>query len=817
MALDERFILDPNLQDVFRDKDTGLPLRDGYILFFEDKARTIPKEVYTISGTPPNYTYTSVGVRVNLNSAGYIGETIGGTPINQLYYFPFDGNESTTTGAVDLYFIEIYNSDDVLQGTREAWPNTTASSAETEVDENFIPNGQLLLHTDLPETPTEQAGEIRAEFTDVAYGGYEYVGPSVPTGQVIVSFDRFGSFTANPEKSPRYAIKIEKNGTADETIAELRIVFDDVNKFASATDEFTLKFSASSQINTIITSIEIVKNFGTGGSPSPEQRTPIASNIALNAGYQPIVVPGFVFGDNTLDTLGLNDDDFVAIAITFPTTTSFEVSMTDFLLTEGDIAAPVFEYETDRDFIRDALGGGFPVPAYDGSDIGLPALLTKDGWTFDSSQIGKVFMATTDSLGFGELACDGARYDPADVSADGIPYSRLFGVIGNRFGTGEDYTAAFSHDSGGPSDLLFLAPSTAGPFADPANGAMSPGFTYDFGALGEANTYFVKTGRVGAGSEPKSVLIRNTQISDVDLSVAAGVAPLPPADGAIPTGFTFTVDSAHNMYEQELISIYPASEKVGTGYGQFVISNFPATAAALAGTYFEFDSINAGVRQQYYVWFTVDGAGADPAVAGRTGIQIGLNATDSDSDIRRSIAVALNGRKYTCITVVDGSTIAAGSFFIFDCTAGQFYVWYEVDSVGTDPAPAGRIGIKSAILSTDNETAVVSKTANAINTRFFAVPDLRGAFIRGYDPTGVRDTDSLNRTTFQSNLLFGSAIGTEQMDEVQQHNHEYFSFQADHASGAGQESINTNGARTGLTGGLETRPRNTALQYIIKY
>jgi hypothetical protein len=45
----------------------------------------------------------------------------------------------------------------------------------------------------------------------------------------------------------------------------------------------------------------------------------------------------------------------------------------------------------------------------------------------------------------------------------------------------------------------------------------------------------------------------------------------------------------------------------------------------------------------------------------------------------------------------------------------EYYVWYRVDNVGTDPAVAGKTGIRIDLLSTDTATIIRNKTLNTIN------------------------------------------------------------------------------------------------------
>jgi phage-related tail fiber protein len=97
----------------------------------------------------------------------------------------------------------------------------------------------------------------------------------------------------------------------------------------------------------------------------------------------------------------------------------------------------------------------------------------------------------------------------------------------------------------------------------------------------------------------------------------------------------------------------------------------------------------------------------------------------------------------------------------------------------------------------------------AIGTTFgsasgkFAVPDLRGEFIRGWDHG--RGVDA------------GRGFGTAQIDQFKSHSHQYDNFvpgNATMSSGSARDCVSAN---TTAVGGDETRPRNVALMYCIKY
>jgi hypothetical protein len=143
MALNTKYYALQPLQGLFRDKDTALPMSNGKIYFYQDVVRTIPKNIFKISGTPPNYTYTVVGNSITLSSIGSYQDDDGNdfTP----YLYPYDAN-----GNIDLYYISVYNEDAVFQFSREGVPNVSGISSETTNVINYVPNGQFLAHNDLP-------------------------------------------------------------------------------------------------------------------------------------------------------------------------------------------------------------------------------------------------------------------------------------------------------------------------------------------------------------------------------------------------------------------------------------------------------------------------------------------------------------------------------------------------------------------------------------------------------------------------------------------------------------------------------------------
>jgi phage-related tail fiber protein len=160
----------------------------------------------------------------------------------------------------------------------------------------------------------------------------------------------------------------------------------------------------------------------------------------------------------------------------------------------------------------------------------------------------------------------------------------------------------------------------------------------------------------------------------------------------------------------------------------------------------------------------------------------------------------------TTLKILDGAVTAAktnnslvptGAFMPFAMITAPTG-WLKANG-----AAISRTGIYANLFATIGTTFGVGDGSSTFN-----LPDLRGQFIRSWADDG---------TVYDS----GRAFGTTQADDFKSHTHSMFVHPATGSGG------NTNPARfdnlglgsfnTQATGGTETRPRNIALLYCIKY
>lgn len=137
-----------------------------------------------------------------------------------------------------------------------------------------------------------------------------------------------------------------------------------------------------------------------------------------------------------------------------------------------------------------------------------------------------------------------------------------------------------------------------------------------------------------------------------------------------------------------------------------------------------------------------------------------------------------------------------------------------VNALATETIPEGWLECNGAELSREIFSELFEKIGTTFgkgnNSTTFNLPDLRGKFIRGWD----------NNRGVDPNRVFGSS----QEDELKEHIHKFRFKISDRASDwkmpmrASTTSLQDSYYwDTEKTGGVETRPKNIALKYIIKY
>lgn len=130
-----------------------------------------------------------------------------------------------------------------------------------------------------------------------------------------------------------------------------------------------------------------------------------------------------------------------------------------------------------------------------------------------------------------------------------------------------------------------------------------------------------------------------------------------------------------------------------------------------------------------------------------------------------------------------------------------------------------------ASLSTDNYSDLYKKIGDNFGQGApagkFYLPDLRGQFIRGYDPHGVHDPDNANRFDMKNDKnKIGPKMGSVQSHALQTHTHTYHKITGRAKISSGdywdRSSEETSAPNDCNVSQHETRPINAYLNFIIK-
>lgn len=151
------------------------------------------------------------------------------------------------------------------------------------------------------------------------------------------------------------------------------------------------------------------------------------------------------------------------------------------------------------------------------------------------------------------------------------------------------------------------------------------------------------------------------------------------------------------------------------------------SGGSLNSKYFTFQDQSGA--NKYYMWFDINNAGIDPAPSGRIGIKIS-GATNATAATLATAAVAATAGTTSAKATfnADSSGNLNSTYFTFQDTKGlnRGYFWFNINSAGVDPKPAGYPqGIK--VSGATNATAATLATA-AFNAAA-AVGALNGLYV----------------------------------------------------------------------------------------
>lgn len=782
----------PVLQEALLDKDTATAMSAGVVTFYQDSQRTVLKNIYYQTNSSPPYSYIPAPNPNTLTNNGCLSDDNGNAILP--FFFPYDELDDTQG---QLYYITVVNAQDVPQFTLEGFPFLPDQIEPASLQQNlmnFMPNPQFAAHNNIPNNIYPN-GTTAVVIAPGGSTGWSFAKPgSIDTD--IVEFEYFTEGQPGLPGNPHWALNTQCTYTAAaDAYKELRVVFDNVNRFASNTQSYTFAFWGLSTSGAVI-NVLLYKYYGSGGSTPTT--TPLAQFTLTNPDAYEVYEVSFVFGSDEGTFTGPNNDDFFEIVLQYPSTTLYNASVTNFILTPGVVSFSTFPERPDNVVFADGIAGSMPTPDPNGMDLYLPIIYTPTGFNFDTSTIGNVYASLSSTPPTGYLYMDGTTYFANQYNAaSGIPYKRLANFLYNGgsyggiplFGTGSAFVTAYS-SSADTAGNMYISSNQAGTATPVVDGANPTGFTISTQLAGTSAGYNMFTQRQAS----TSIFLRcNTGNNGSPLA----------NPGAGTSGFTVNtvINSALSNFSFQVSNITNAAS---------------LTNGANPGDYWIFSNTTTA----YYVWYKIS-LETDPAPGGRTGILVQLVSTDTAADVTYKTLIALQAEWLSRVVANAASVkpLVGGEYFTFTANSVAYNVWYQVGGAGI--APVTGTNIMVAIQSTSTAAQIASATIAAINSFAFSVGDFRGLLLRGTDPSSFWDEGPFRCGLGNNN--YSSGVGTFEIDTFQNHNHSASSNTNGVTNGnswpvpGGARTDTSQTITIGYTGYEETRPVNAAVNWIIKY
>lgn len=205
-------------------------------------------------------------------------------------------------------------------------------------------------------------------------------------------------------------------------------------------------------------------------------------------------------------------------------------------------------------------------------------------------------------------------------------------------------------------------------------------------------------------------------LASATLTVASGAA----ADTGVVSGTTFTC-----VDHRDLSNITYGADSSGS----------------LNSTYFKFQDQSGA--HKYYLWFSINSLGVDPAPAGRIGIKVSGATGATAATLATASVTATAANAYVKATfAADSSGSLNSTYFTVVDNAGRnkIYFWFNINKAGVDPAPAGYTGIQ--VVGATNATAATLATAAfnaavAANIQAFQFVNPSSGVLEVYEADGI--------------------------------------------------------------------------------
>lgn len=329
MASNTLYIPFFDLETVFLDKTTGLPLSGGTVTFYQDTQRATLKPIFQLTGNAPDYSFIQLSNPMTLSISGTFVDD-NGFPVVP-YGYPFD-----TEGAEERYYVKVESSEGVLQLEREDVPFVIESAIPPEErtnTENELSNPQFV--EVLFDSINGENYAVTGNATTTVAPDWEIIS----NGTGSITLNRIDLTALTTPTNPPFALEINADSTLGTDVTLRQTLPQSPRLIAGGYASVTFIASVTGP-----SAITLVANYvRSGGSPTTIQV--LSSSVTSNGLFQ-VIAGNVLIGPTQNSDPGSTGS--VSIDIVIPTARAVQISSIQFVGVSAPINIPFDEISTPR-------------------------------------------------------------------------------------------------------------------------------------------------------------------------------------------------------------------------------------------------------------------------------------------------------------------------------------------------------------------------------------------------------------------------------------------------------------------------------------
>lgn len=685
----------------------NIPLAGGFIFFYEDENRTVQANTYSDVSNPQNPT-----VNPNPIQLGSSGEYPLFYLDDRFYYIVITDYTGDQSNPVQV--IEHYNPSEVLS-------NTSA------FNDNFIVNPQFNYPIEFYRLG-DDPGTI-TEATTIVSWSWEFLQDEKTGSENFVTFNNVAG--QKIEGSPVFEVVLNsKVVDSGETTKDFRSYLGTVDFNQGNTLTFCAQMESKNGRNLSV-NLYLEIYYGDGGSPT--------QLILLNTFTVGVTLNkySFTFNMPSISGLTVGENSYSAIRVQPGIQQVCIFGMTNVMVVPGNQILPVFVDESEGFSKAQILGDSTDI-----SNAGLyqnySSYYYSNGQIFPYADTGAIVLCPTNLIQNFRAACNGSSRFINGYTTNNIPNQRLYNAIGTQFGSA--------------GDLIVTSASNIVTFSSPAGArelsAYTPGTT----------SFTVDNTVIGLKSGFNLISSGGNLVTGTFFDEFAPLQTVPVLGGSIDPPFSNTgngvltywgtQNGAINVGNITIITTAPGSGSTHSTFTLNFNSNNPAdyqthmvsvASQNQVSSFLDFAHFDNNIRQSndYMlnrgIGFKLNGVIGITGQYSSSGNLLQVLTFEESVDVNFLSTVSMSQNIKTFIdtvanpftwTVTVVSAPSESQYFLYSSGSTDYYGWFTVDGVGTDPAIGGRTGVEIAIATGQTTTVIAEIIAETINSAQFNVPDL---------------------------------------------------------------------------------------------